>query len=43
MGREGWPERSDPTDELLELPLLKKIMLVLIERFQVHRTSQISC
>ncbi|ROL43068.1 Rho guanine nucleotide exchange factor 2 [Anabarilius grahami] len=31
---EGWPVWSDPTDELLKLKLLKKIMLVLIERCQ---------
>ena len=32
LGSEGWPVWSDPTDELLWLKLLKKLMLVLIER-----------
>ncbi|KAK3524329.1 hypothetical protein QTP70_028053 [Hemibagrus guttatus] len=32
VGSEGWPVWSDPTDELLLLKLLKKLMLALIER-----------
>lgn len=28
VGSEGWPVWSDPTDELLWLKLLKKLMLV---------------
>ncbi|KAK3527039.1 hypothetical protein QTP86_008668 [Hemibagrus guttatus] len=34
VGSEGWPVWSDPTDELLLLKSLKKLMLVLIERGQ---------
>ena len=34
VGSEGWPVLSDPIEELLELKLLKKLMLVLIERSQ---------
>ena len=40
-GSEGWPAWSDPTDELLLLKLLKKLMLVLIERCQ--NTQCITC
>ena len=34
VGSEGWPVWSDPTDQLLELRLLKQLLLVLIERSQ---------
>ena len=34
VGSEGWPVWSDPTDELLLLILLRKLILVLIERCQ---------
>ncbi|KAK3568664.1 hypothetical protein QTP86_011458 [Hemibagrus guttatus] len=34
MGIKGWPVWSNPTDELMSLKLLKKLMLVLIERCQ---------
>ena len=32
VGNKDWPVWSDPTDELLLLKLLKRLMLVLIER-----------
>ena len=34
VGSIGWPVWSDPTDKLLLLTLLKKLMLVLIQRCQ---------
>ena len=34
VGSEGWPVLSNPIEELLELKLLKKLMLVPIERCQ---------
>ena len=43
MANEGWPGWSDPTDELLELKLLKKFMLVLIERCQNTQCIAVWC
>ena len=43
VGSEGWPEWSDPTDELLLLKLLKKLMLVLIEKCQNTQCITICC
>ena len=43
VGREGWLAWSDPTDELLLLKLLKKLMLVLIERCQNTQCNAVCC
>ena len=43
VGSEGWPVWSDQTDELLELKLLKKLMLVLIERAQNTQSISVCC
>ncbi|KAK3506915.1 hypothetical protein QTP70_031190, partial [Hemibagrus guttatus] len=40
---EGWPVWSDPTDELLLLRLLKKLILVLIERCQNTQCITVCC
>ena len=39
----GWPAWSDPTDELLLLKLLKKLMLVLIQRCQKTQCITVCC
>ena len=43
VGSEGWPVLSDPIEELLELKLLKKLMLVLIERCQNTQCITVCC
>ena len=43
MGSKGWPTWSDPTDELLFFKLLKKLMLVLIERCQHTHCTTVCC
>ena len=40
VGSEGWPAWSNTTDKLLLLKLLKKLMLVLIERC-IHSALQV--
>ena len=42
-GSEGWPVWSNPTDKLLLLKLLKKLMLVLIERCQNIQCITVCC
>ena len=43
VGNEGWPVWSDPTDELPLIKLLKKLMLVLIERCQNTQCITVCC
>ena len=43
VGSEGWPVLSDPIEELLELKLMKKLMLVLIERCQNTQSISVCC
>ena len=43
MGSEGWPMWSNPIDEPLLLSLLKKSMLVLIERCQNTQCITVCC
>ena len=43
VGSEGWPLWSDPTDELLLLKLLKKLILVLTERCPNTHCIAICC
>ena len=43
VGSEVWPVWSDPTDELLLLKLLKKLMLVLIEWCQNTQCIAVCC
>ena len=43
VGSEGWPVLSGPIEELLELKLLKKLMLVLIERCQNTQCISVCC
>ena len=43
MGNKGWPVWSDPTDELLMLKLLKKLVVVLIERCQNTKCIAVCC
>ena len=41
VGSEGWPVWFDPTDELLLLKLLKRLMLTLMDAYKeytVHRS-----
>ena len=43
VGSEAWPVWSDPTDELLLLKLLKKLMVVLIERCPNTQCLAVCC
>ena len=43
VGSEGWPVLSDPIEELLELKLLKKLMLVPTERCQNTQCIAVCC
>ena len=43
VGSDGWPVLSDPIEELLELKLLKKSMLVPIERCQNTQCIAVCC
>lgn len=43
VGSKGWPVWSDPTEELLLLKLLKKLMLLLIERCKKIECIAVSC